>query len=132
MRQLILDSNIFLRHLLQDIPSQSEKTKEIFDQIEKGAKKGLVSILVVNEILWILEKYYELKRNVYIPKLLELFYLEHIKIIEAKKDVVITIMQKMEKQKYDFTDIYLAHVAQGRKIASFDKDFLKIPVEGKK
>lgn len=126
MTQLILDSNIFLRHLLQDIHSQSEKTKEIFDQIEKGEKKGLVSILVINEILWILEKYYELKRNVYIPKLLQLFYLEHVKIIEVKKDVIIAILQKMEKQKYDFTDIYLAQVVQGRKIASFDKDFLKM------
>lgn len=131
MSEVILDSNIFLRHLLQDIPSQSAKTKEIFEQIEKGAKKGLVSILVINEIIWVLEKYYKLKRNVYIPKVLKLFYLEHIKIIEVKKDLVMKVLEKMKKQKYDFTDIYLAYIAQGEKIASFDKDFTKIIIDRK-
>lgn len=126
MNEIILDSNIFLRYFLQDIPLQSVKTKEIFDQIEKGAKKGLVSILVINEIVWILEKYYNLKRNAYIPKILKLFYLEHIKIIEVKKDLIVRVLEKMKKQKYDFTDIYLSQVGQGKEIISFDKDFTKI------
>lgn len=126
MNNLILDTNIFLRHLLQDIPEQSEKAKAIIDSIETGEKTGLISILVVNELIWILEHYYELKRKVYLPKLIKLLSIEQIKIMETRKDAIIKILEKMQKQKFDFTDMYLVYTADSEHIVSFDKDLEKI------
>lgn len=126
MNNLILDTNIFLRHLLQDIPEQSEKAKAIIDSIETGEKTGLISILVVNELIWILEHYYELKRKVYLPKVIKLLSIEQIKIMETRKDAIIKILEKMQKQKFDFTDMYLVYTADSEHIASFDKDLEKI------
>lgn len=125
MDQKIIDTNIFLRHLLQDIPEQSKIATSIINDIEEGKMTGLLSILVMNELIWILENYYDLKRNIYIPKLVELLNLDHLKIIESKKDLIEKVLERMRKKKIDFTDIYLMETAKENQILSFDKDFRK-------
>ena len=128
MTELYLDTNVLLRYLLGDIPDQFQEARKIIESTEKGEKLVFVSILVVNELIWILEKYYHLKRNVYIPKLLKLFLIDRIKIMEVKKDILTKILEKMQKHKIDFTDLYLAHTASKQQIVSFDKDFKKIRI----
>lgn len=125
-KHFVLDTNIFLRFLIKDNKLQFEKAKKIFAGIEKGDISGQVSILVLNEIVWVLENFYELKRAIYIPQLLHLFALKNIKIIEVKKGLIIRILQRMMKVKYDFTDLYLSETAPKENIYSFDKDFAKI------
>ena len=126
MKEVLLDSNIFIRFLIQDVPSHFEQAKEIFEDIEAGKAKGFVSLLVINEVIWILENFYELKRDIYIPKLLTLLSLRNMKIMEAKKDMILTILQEMPKHNFDFTDVYLFEVKEKRSIVSFDKDFQRI------
>lgn len=129
MNEVVLDTNIFLRYLIQDLPDQFEKAKEIFWEIEKGEKIGLISILVINELIWILENYYQLKRASYIPKIINIFSLNNIEIIEVKKSVIEKILEKMKKRKVDFTDFYLMQITTPEKLISFDKDFQKIQKE---
>ncbi len=126
MDQKIIDTNVFLRHLLQDIPDQSAIATETIRDIEDGKMTGLMSILVINELIWILEKYYKLKRNIYLPKLAQLLDLDHLKVIEAKKDQIENILEKMRSKKIDFTDIYLKEIKGEAQIISFDEDFGKI------
>lgn len=126
MKEILLDTNVFIRFLIKDVPSQFKRAQKVFEKIEKGETKGLVSILVINEVVWVLENFYELKREIYIPQLLKLLLLRHLKIIEAKKSLIIKTLQKMEKQKFDFTDLYLFQIAGRKKIFSFDKDFQKM------
>lgn len=125
MKELYLDTNVVLRYLLGDIPDQFKEAKKIIEAIENGDTTGFLSILVINELIWILEKYYHLKRNVYIPKLLKLFLIDRIKIMEVKKDILTKILERMQKQKIDFTDLYLAHSAPKQQIVSFDEDLKK-------
>ena len=129
MKELLLDTNVFVRFLIKDIPSQFKKAERVFERIEKGEIKGLVSVLVINETVWILENYYELKREIYLPPLLKLLLLKNLKIIEIKKSLIIKTLEEMLKQKFDFTDIYLSQIAKDKKIFSFDKDFQKISRE---
>ncbi len=110
MDKKIIDTNIFLRHLLQDIPDQSHAATSIINDVEEGKITGLVSILVINELIWILEKFYLLRRAAYIPKLIKLLHLDHLKVMEAKKELIEQVLEKMRKQKIDFTDIYLADI----------------------
>jgi len=128
MKERYIDTNVLLRYLLGDIPDQFQQAKKIIEAIEKGEKVGFLSILVVNELIWILENYYHLKRNIYIPKLLKLFLIDQIKIMEVKKEILTKILERMQKQKIDFTDMYLAHIAPLEKIVSFDQDFKKIRI----
>ena len=122
----VLDTNIILRYLLQDIQSQFEQAKEVIEEIEGGKRSGLLSILVMNELIWILEKYYELKRPIFIPKIEKILMIEQMKIIEVKKEVIMQVLQKMRKNRFNFTDMYLAANYSQAEIFSFDKDFGKI------
>lgn len=126
MNELLLDSNVLLRHFLQDIPSQSQKATAIIAEVEKGEKIGFLSILVVNEVIWILRRFYHVKRKDYIPQLLKILHINNIKVIEIKKEVLLKILEKMKRREIDFTDVYLIEIAQDRSIVSFDRDYEKL------
>lgn len=127
----MLDSNIFIRFLIQDVPLHFEESKGIFEDIEGGKAKGFISLLVINEVIWILENFYELERKVYIPKFLELLSLRNIKVMEAKKDTILTILHDMQKHNVDFTDAYLFAAKGEKSVVSFDKDFERLQNLGK-
>lgn len=124
--ELLLDSNVFIRLLVRDIESQLKEAKKVFEGIEQGKNNGYVSLLVLNEVIWILDNYYNLPRSMYIPELLKIIALKCIKMLEVDKNVVIEVFDRMQSSKIDFTDIYLFKVAAGRKIVSFDRDFEKL------
>lgn len=126
MKKVFIDSNIIIRLIVKDELKQLRKAQELIKQIDENKLQAVLSILVVNEIIWILEHYYDLEREKYIPYLLRLLSLKNIKIFEVKKDIIINILQRMQKQKFDFTDVYLAHITTLDKIFSFDKDFQKL------
>lgn len=126
MKKVFIDTNIFVRYLVKDNPQQLLRAKKLIEDIEQNKVNGLISLLVVNETLWILENYYDLKRNNFIPAFMHLLALKNVKIIEVKKEIILNVLAKMQLRKIDFTDLYLAEIAKSRKIASFDKDFEKL------
>lgn len=126
MNEFLIDTNIFIRFLTKEPAHQYEEARKIFKNIEEKKQYGFVSILVINEALWILERFYKMKRVLFIPQLLHLLLLNNIQIIEVSKDILIEIFQKMQLKKIDFTDIYLSEIAKDKKIFSFDKDFIKL------
>lgn len=126
MEEKVIDTNVFLRHLLQDIPEQSQLATEFIRDMESGKSTGLVSILVINELIWILEKYYHIKRSAYIPKLVQLLLIDQLKVIEVKKEMIVGVLQAMRRKKVDFTDVYLSQIAKKGQILSFDKDIAKL------
>lgn len=126
MKKVILDSNIFIRFLIKDIPVQFSTTQELFIKIESNKLVAYVSILVINEVIWILENYYELDRKIYLPQLIKILALKNIRIIETKKSLIFQILEEMQNTKIDFTDYYLSGMSDKREIISFDKDFKKM------
>lgn len=126
MNDLYIDTNVFIRLFLQDIQDQYNQARDAFEKVDKGETRALVSILVVGEIVWVLEKYYLLKRKNFITQLLKLLSLDNIRILEAKKELIIKVLEKMKKTNFDFTDVYLAYSAKPDKVFSFDKDFERL------
>ena len=126
MKKVTLDSNIFLRLLVKDNQKLLKKSEKIFGDIYDEKIIGFVSILVVNEILWVLKTYYKLKREECVPGVKQLVSLKNVKLIEVKKDVVLNVLDLYEKTNFDFTDIYLSKITQQKDLVSFDKDFEKL------
>lgn len=122
MKSVILDTNVFVRFFAKDIPPQFNQSQQIIKDIEDGQLKGLISILVINELVWILERFYKIERFDFIPKILNLLAYKNINIIEIKKAVIVEVLRKMETTSIDFTDLYLMETAGDKKIVSFDKD----------
>lgn len=126
-RRVYLDSNVILRLFLADIPAQKLRAEALFAKIEKGEVAGYLSVLVLNEIIWISEHFYRAERDNYVPRLIKMLSLKNIKAVEMKKHVLVELLEKFQMGKVDFTDIYLTSIAEGKgKIASFDKDLVKL------
>lgn len=53
-----LDTNILVRYLTQDDPTQSAKATEIFERRLTLKNPGFVSVVVVVETVWVLDRAY--------------------------------------------------------------------------
>ncbi|MBI2017687.1 PIN domain-containing protein [Candidatus Daviesbacteria bacterium] len=126
MKDVFVDSNILIRFITRDVEEQYQKSRSFFESIEEREVNALVSILVVNEVVWILEKFYKIKRKIFLPQLIKLLILKNIKIIEVEKELMAKVLEKMIKRKQDFTDIYLSQIAKKDELFSFDQDFEKL------
>lgn len=51
----LIDTNIFLRHLLNDDPVKSPQCLRLFQEIEQGTLTGWTSDLVIAELVFILQ-----------------------------------------------------------------------------
>ena len=125
MKTVLIDTNTILRFLIADVPSQFKLAKKTFQQIEEGKLQGKISLLVINELVWILENYYKLKRSTYLPHLLKLLLLKKIKIIEVNKHLLIKVLKKMTTHQLDFTDLYLAEIKNNDELFTFDKQLAR-------
>lgn len=121
-KNIVIDTNVFIRYLVKDNEKQFQFAKKIFKEVESKKTKAFVSILVINEIIWVLENYYEIKREDYLPKLITIFSLKNFQIIEITRKKLIEIFEMMLKKNIDFTDLYLLNSFSKEKIVSFDKD----------
>ena len=126
MKSLVIDSNVLLRFILRDIEDQYEVARKVFEEIEGEKMIGRISILVIGELIWILERFYDQDRKVFIPKIISLLSLKNIRIIEAKKELVMDALAIFSSRKVDFTDVYLSKIVTKKEIFSFDRDFKKL------
>lgn len=127
MKSLILDTNTILRFLIGDVPSQQKIASEIFKKIESKKIYGMISILVINETFWALEKFYDRKSTESVEIVRKILSLKNIKIIESDKETILDILDIKIDLNIDFTDAYLLWIKNKEKyeISTFDKKLLK-------
>lgn len=127
MTSLILDTNTILRFLIKDVPSQFETASKIFEKIESKKCRGIISILVINESIWALEKYYERPISEAVKIISKILSLKNIATLEIDKKEVSQILSNVAKLKIDFTDAYLLWIKSKKNydISTFDKKILQ-------
>lgn len=130
MSRSFLDTNVFLRHLLNDDPVQSPAALTLFRAIEQGTISVWTSDLVVAELVFVLSN----KRTYHVPRealrdmLLPLLDLPGIKL--AGKRLYHRVFALYVSEPIDYIDAYhatLVEQQQGRALYSFDTDFDRIP-----
>ena len=62
MKTISLDTNIILRHLLDDVPDQVKKLDTCIENAKKGKVRLYVSKIVINETYYVLLKFYKKPR----------------------------------------------------------------------
>jgi len=107
MRKL-LDTNLFIRFLLKDIPSQAQAVKKI---LETGSEELILTDVGLAEIVWVLTSYYQLPKTEVVDKLLNLLAL---KKIQANKDILVRALKSYQSLNIDFIDAYLGAYAQNQ------------------
>jgi uncharacterized protein len=120
------DTNIFIRYLTGEPPQQAEKVSGFFDKMESGLFKLYVCDLVVSELVYVLEKVFELPKKEISEK---------IKALMLKKNTIIengyVIFKSLDVYRdynIDFTDAYIyCHSSKKgvNKVFSFDEHLRK-------
>lgn len=127
---IFVDTNVFLRFFVRDVEPFYQKAKELFEKAENGEMKLETSDLVIAEIVWVLESYYEFSKTEIKEVVDTILETKNIKItncLRVKEAVDLYCSGKM-----DFIDAYnIAYikVRNFKKVATFDVKHFK-NVEG--
>lgn len=128
MDEYFVDSNVIIRFVVKDDPTMYQASKKFFTQVRNKEKKGLVSILVFQEVVWVLSHYYKLKRKEVVDSLQELILLENIYIFDAKKEEILDLLKYYGQSNLDLVDIHLHLEAKkvNGQIMSFDEQLMRV------
>jgi predicted nucleic-acid-binding protein len=123
---IFVDTNMFLRFFVRDVESFYKKAKELFENAENGKLKLETNEMVIAEIIWVLESYYDFSkieiRDV-VDTILETKNLKvsnHMRVKEA--------IELYASKNIDFIDAFNISYIKAKQlkyIATFDKKILK-------
>jgi predicted nucleic acid-binding protein len=123
-----LDTNIFLRHLLGDDPTQSPRATAYFRAIDQGLRRARISDIVVFEVVFTLERGYRRSKSEIQSAVLPL--LESPGVLLPGKRKFREIFRLYIEKNISFVDAYHAVLMESlrlTRIVSFDRDFDRIP-----
>lgn len=63
MKKVFFDTNFLLRFYLDDIPTQALKAKRIVQAAKEGGILLVTDLIVICEMVWVLDSYYNLGRE---------------------------------------------------------------------
>lgn len=125
MKQIVLDTNVIVRFLLQDVPSQYREAEKIFKKAKEGKIKLQVPQIVIFEIQHTLEKFYNLGRSDVADNLKVVVSAEYLEIQD--KEIFTEALQLFLDTKLSLTDCFLRCKANliGAELFTFDKGLSK-------
>jgi len=120
MSKIILDANAILRFVLQDNLEQANSTEKIL-----SSDKAYISLEVVAEVVYVLQKVYEIKRSLIAEKLKTLVSIREDLVFE--KDVVLCASDVYSSTSLDFVDCLLVGYfkIKSYSVFTFDKSLKK-------
>jgi len=126
-----IDTNIFIRVLVKDDEKLFQDCKKLLSLVREGKIKAFTSTLVLTEVDWVLEGYYQFEKEKAIKGLKGILKLKNLKFVD-KFDFLLAI-EIYEKYPIKFIDALIASNPQIFKkeaiVVSYDKDFDKIGVK---
>jgi predicted nucleic-acid-binding protein len=103
-----LDTNILVRYLTQDDPVQSVKATEILERRLTPKNPGFVSVVVVVETVWVLDRAYGLTAQEIATAVERLLQVE-VLTIENEQEVF-TAMVALKQGRASFADALIAEL----------------------
>ena len=122
-----LDTNVFLRHLLNDHPRHSRLSTAFLHRIESGEVQAHINDIVVFETVYVLEGHRQSKQAI---SDLVLPLIELPGVMLAGKHRWRTVFERYVSANLPIADAYHTVVMEQlgtREIVSFDKDFDRVP-----
>lgn len=118
---VFVDTNVFLRFFIKDVESFYQKAKELFEKAESGHLKLETSDLVIAEIVWVLESYYDFSKPEIIDVIETILDTKNIKVANHAR--IKEAISLYASGKMDFIDAYnIAYMKAKdyKKVATFD------------
>ena len=123
-----VDTNIFLRFLTNDDPVRADACEELFTRAVAGKEKLFTSELVIAEIVWVLESYYELDKKEIRLKIEKILNTKNLYC--PNKEVILHALAAYDEKNIDYIDAYnafLIKLAGITELYSYDKHYDRLP-----
>lgn len=126
-KRRFIDTSIFLRFLTADLPDEAERCAALIRRIRDGKETAEVSTLVMAEVVWTLERFYNLSKQDVASKVSSLIKLKGLRI--SNKEIFLEALSLFTEKNINFTDAYIAvqmKRAGIQEIYSYDRDFNRL------
>ena len=120
---LLVDANVILRYLLRDSEELYAKAEEVFNEVLDGRAKILILESVVAEVVYVLQKVYNVSRKEISEVLEKLIEFRGVKVYN--KEQVLKALEIFSTKNIDFVDCLLCAYGQRNKVITFDKGLKK-------
>jgi len=117
-----VDTNLFLRFLTNDVPAQADAVEKLLRQAEQNKIQLVTNSMVIAEIIWTLEGYYESEREDIQNKILAILNTPGLEIPES--NLILKAIIWYAEKNVDFIDAYNAAWMEQKgieKIYTFDQ-----------
>ena len=124
----LLDTNVLLRHLLQDSAGQSARATGLLERIEAGEFTARLTAMAIAEMVWVLSGvHYRFSRDEIRHALHEVLSIPGLQVGDS--EAIGAALDIYAAHNVDFIDAYHAAIAgsSGMTMVSFDRDFDRIP-----
>lgn len=118
-----VDTNVLIRHLTGDPPAQAKRATRYL----KGADELLLPDLILAEVAYVLESFYEVARSRVAATLRAILAFPAIRVLDA--ELLQRAVEVYEVHRLDFADAYLVASAERTSIgviASFDRSIDRV------
>ena len=106
MNKAFIDTNLFIRFITNDIPEQAAVLDNLFSQSCKKKIELISNSMVVAEIIWTLESFYDYKKSDIEEVVTALVYLDILHFDE--RDILLQALEDYRNSNVDFVDAYIA------------------------
>jgi len=121
---VFLDANVLIRHLTGDPPAQARRATAFL----AAADELLVPDLIVAEVVFVLESFYEVERKRVAELVRAVIGFPAIVVVDAP--LLLRALEVYEVDRIDFAEAYLVASAEAtgvETIASFDRSIDRVP-----
>ena len=122
-----LDTNVLVRYLTQDDPSQSAKAARLLDALTP-ANPGYLSLVVVVELVWVLKLSYAFTKGELITVVDNL--LRSKELLVERTDVVSSALRLFKSSRAGFSDCIIVRIhelAECKYTLTFDRTAADLP-----
>lgn len=124
---IFIDTNYFLRFLLNDVNEQHLKAKKLFESGTMGKLGLFSSVIVFFEIYWVLTSFYEKKKTKVLLILKDLLKMTFIKWENGEiLDKAVKVCQKNRIDLEDSYNLIYAQINKATSFKTFDKKLEKM------
>lgn len=125
MKVCFIDTNLFIRYLTNDDPGKADRVDRLLRQAANGDVELITAEMVLAEVVWVLESYYQLEKNRIAELLKAILSTPGLKVFNGK--IVENALSYYSLKNIDFVDAYIVALMEKHKISgiySFDKKHL--------
>lgn len=125
MNRFVIDTNAFLRWLLDDIPSQANRVERLLKDAKQRKVELVVPQIVIFELVFALEKYYRFTKQEIIAKIKSVLAMSYLKV--QNDNIFERAIDLFSQRRLAFVDSFLISFARQNQaeLFSFDKDLMR-------